>query len=298
VGRLAVLVVVAVATMGAGIAAARRSARPELVGAASFGLLEVNLAVSVALSGGARSPLLALMAVPVSTQAVCFRPRVTLAGVGLSAVLMAAAVLTASAAAPVAAVPGLLYAVAYLALLACLSLAAYHLAAADLTARGEAVLDPLTGLFNRKALQARFGDIRAQARTLDVPVAVAMCDVDRFKAVNDTHGHDRGDLVLQELAYRLRAVLRTYDLIYRMGGEEFLILLPGRDLPAAAAMADRLRVEVAAAPLAGLAVTVSIGVSSARGDGIDLTELTHAADQALYTAKHAGRNQVATAPTR
>ena len=290
---LVVLVAVATATMGVGVRAGTGSARPEVVGAVSFSLLELNLAVSVALSGGARSPLLALMVVPVFTQAVCFRPRVTVVGVTLSAGLMAAAVLAARPGAP--AVPAALYVVSWLALLSCLSLAAYYLAAADLSSRGDAVVDPLTGLFNRKALQARFADVRAQALALDLPVAVAMCDVDRFKAVNDAFGHDRGDVVLQELAYRLRKELRTYDLVYRMGGEEFLVLLPGHDAAAATAVATRLREVVVESPVAGLDVTVSIGVSSARGAAVDLGELTRTADAALYDAKRAGRDRVVTA---
>lgn len=295
--RLVALVVLASLVMVAGVALGHRSARPEVSSAAAFVLLEVDLAVSVGVSGGARSPLLALMAVPVFTQAVCFRPVVTRSGVVLSALLAVLAVLGARELSAVAAVPAFLYLVSYLALLACLSLAAYYLAAADLASRGAAAVDPLTGLFNRAALEARFAEVRAQAIALDLPVAVVMCDLDEFKGVNDTHGHDRGDRVLLEFSVRLRSALRTPDLIYRLGGDEFLVLLPDHDLDAAEGMAERVRQQVATTPVAGLPVTMSAGVSSARGAAIDLAALMKGADVALYRAKTSGRDRVhATTP--
>jgi diguanylate cyclase (GGDEF)-like protein len=256
--------------------------------------LQVNIAVSVLLSGGARSALLPLMVVPVFTQAVCFRPRVTLAWVSTSGLLAVAAVLGADRLAAVPAPPRLLSVVSHLALLGCLALAAHYLAAADVTSRDAAVLDPLTGLFNRKALTADFAQARARALLQGGEVGMVMCDLDHFKAVNDTHGHDRGDLVLIELAVQLRLCVRESDLIYRLGGEEFLVLLPGHDAAGAAAVAERVRAHVAARPLAGVALRISAGVTSACGEAVDLTRMAKEADQALYEAKSAGRDRVRT----
>ncbi len=280
---------------GRGLAAHPRTRRLEVVGAVTFLLLQVNIAVSVLLSGGAGSVLLPLMVVPVFTQAVCIRPHVTRAWVGTSALLAVGAVLGAHRLPAVPAPPELLSVVAHLALLGCLALAAHYLAAADVSSRGQAVTDPLTGLFNRKALTADFAQVRSQARRDDADVGLVMCDLDHFKHVNDTYGHDRGDLVLSQLAVELRRCVRETDLIYRLGGEEFLILLPGHDALAAADVAERVRAHVAAVPLADLAVRVSAGVTSARGEVVELTRMTKQADQALYLAKKAGRDRVHTA---
>jgi diguanylate cyclase (GGDEF)-like protein len=294
--RFVVLVVLASATVVIGRLLGSRSARPELAGVAIFASLELNLALSVLISGGARSPLLMFLVVPVFGQAVCLRPAVTRVAVVASVAVAVAVALGARALPPAPGEPDLLYVLCYAAMLVGVSVSAYYLADSDLNSRGEAVIDPLTGLFNRKALRSRFDDLLVQARALDIPIAVAMCDVDHFKAVNDSYGHDRGDLVLQELAYRLRKTLRTYDLVYRLGGEEFLVLLPGFDTDAARAMAERMRQEVGATPMADLPVTISVGVASASGRAADLDALTKSADDALYRAKRAGRDRVELAP--
>jgi diguanylate cyclase (GGDEF)-like protein len=123
-------------------------------------------------------------------------------------------------------------------------------------------------------------------------VAVIVADVDSFKAINDQHGHAVGDVVLRELAYRIRAELRAYDLAYRLGGEEFLILLPGADADDAAEIASRLRSVVQDTKFCGLSVTISLGVGVSRDGLFDYDDVFEAADQALYIAKHAGRNCV------
>ena len=290
---LVVLVVLASVVMGVGLATSPRVRYPETVGAVTFGLLEVDLALSVLVSGGSESPLLALMVVPVFTQAVCFRPRVIWSFVAVSMALAGGAAALAGRLVPAGVpAPAWVHLVAYGALVLSLALAAQYLAASDLTSRDAAVVDPLTGLFNRTALTARFADVRAQAEALGTAVAVVMCDVDHFKQVNDSYGHQRGDEVLRGLAATLRATLRTSDLVYRVGGEEVLVLLPGHDLAAAAAVAERLRRAVAATPVSGLTVTISAGVAAARGAGIDLAELSGQADRALYVAKQDGRDCV------
>ena len=99
----------------------------------------------------------------------------------------------------------------------------------DLEHRSSSVIDPLTGMLNRNALQTRIAELVAQAAILREPVALIVGDLDNFKAINDGHGHAAGDVVLKDVAYRMRKALRAYDLAYRLGGEEFLIILPGAD---------------------------------------------------------------------
>ena len=126
---------------------------------------------------------------------------------------------------------------------------------------------------------------------------MVLLDLDRFKLVNDTRGHATGDTVLREVAYRLRKELRAYDLVYRIGGEEFVVLLLGATPAATSATAEMLRAAVAAEPIVGLDLTVSIGVAaSARGTAFDWDEVFARADAALYRAKADGRDRVAVEP--
>ena len=293
---LAVLAGAGIAVL-AGLEVAHRHAdRPERASAVSFAILEALLAVAVAGSGGARSPFLALLAVPVVMLATRFRARVVTVGVAGALVLTGAAVAVAAALPPPPPVPMAIPLVCFSGLLASLVVAAVTLLSAEMQSRGEATVDPLTALFNRKALRGRFAEAAAQAAVLGWPVAVVICDIDHFKQVNDAHGHDRGDAVLRAVAQRMRGAVRSAELVYRLGGEEFLILLPGQDQAGAAAVAMRLIGEVEATPMAGLAVTLSAGVASAEAGELDYDALLRAADQALYAAKRAGRNQVRCAP--
>ena len=273
----------------------RRHGRDETDAAVAFALLELNLAVTVLLTGGGSSALLPLLAVPVFSQAVLFRPQVFLTGCGVAAALAGAAVALAGLLPDAPAVPPVVHLVVYLTLLTCLGSAGLFLASSDLHARDEAVIDPMTGLFNRLTLSARFLEAQQTAAATGGSVGLVMCDVDHFKTINDLHGHDRGDQVLGELADRFRANLRATDVAYRVGGEEFVVLLPGRDAAAAQRVAERIRGSVAESPLAGLPVTLSAGVVSAHGAQGTLAELLRQADAALYTAKNTGRNQVVVA---
>ena len=163
-----------------------------------------------------------------------------------------------------------------------------------------ALIDPLTGLYNRRHAGPALRAIAARADEGDSGYAVMVVDLDRFKTVNDQHGHTAGDLVLVEVARRLRTNLRDGDLLARIGGEEFLIALPASTMAEARQVADRLCQAIQEAPfrLASdqrLAVTVSIGVAvSLPGPGARPTvdAVVEAADQALLDAKGAGRNQV------
>ena len=164
-----------------------------------------------------------------------------------------------------------------------------------------AVTDPLTGLYNRRYAVPHTAKIAARARETGQPFAVMVLDLDRFKKINDTYGHSAGDIVLQEVARRLRSNLRSVDLICRIGGEEFLVVMPDTDRNAARAAAERLRRVTEAQPVSIAAhkpeipVTLSIGVSIGGLEGQDSTpveNIVDRADQALLGAKSHGRNQV------
>ncbi len=291
---LVVVVLVGTATMAVGTVLHRRSQNPEHVTALTFGVLELDLVAAVLLTGGAASPLLPLLVVPVLAQAVCFRPQVLVAAVGTIAALLTPAVLFAPALPPAPEAPPVLHLTVFASLVVSVGLVGSHLASADLQSRDEAVADPMTGLLNRLTLSSRFAEAQRLAQGTGQCIGVVMCDVDHFKQVNDTHGHDRGDHVLVELADRLRSSLRSTDVAYRVGGEEFVLLLPGRDIDDAALVAERVRQAVAATPVAGLPITVSAGVTSTRGATATLSEVLREADRALYAAKAAGRNRVLT----
>lgn len=162
----------------------------------------------------------------------------------------------------------------------------------DAQHRSAAILDGLTGMLNRTALAARTHEIAHQASVTGHPVAVIVADVDHFKAVNDTHGHTAGDHVLRDLAYVMRKQLRAFDLAYRVGGEEFALILPGADEPTAAALAERLRVAIASQPLASLTITMSFGVACSPPGTFDWDDTYLRADAALYRAKQDGRDAV------
>jgi diguanylate cyclase (GGDEF)-like protein len=124
---------------------------------------------------------------------------------------------------------------------------------------------------------------------------VIVLDLDGFKRVNDTFGHERGDAVLRDAAYEIRKSLRSFELVYRIGGEEFLVLLPGVDLTAALDVAERVRHSVEDARPGDLDLTISAGVAANSGGHIRYDDLFRAADAALLEAKRGGRNRVETA---
>jgi diguanylate cyclase (GGDEF)-like protein len=162
----------------------------------------------------------------------------------------------------------------------------------DAQHRRAAILDGLTGMLNRTALAARTREIEHQSATTGGPVAVIVGDVDHFKAVNDSHGHGVGDHVLRDLAYVMRKELRAFDLAYRVGGEEFAVIMPGAGEAAAAELAERLRAAIASGPIGGLAVTMSFGVAASAPGGFVWDDAYAHADAALYLAKQDGRDRV------
>ncbi len=150
--------------------------------------------------------------------------------------------------------------------------------------------DPLTMLPNRRALDERLAVALADRARTGRPLSAAVVDLDHFKRINDDHGHDAGDRALIAVADRLRTCVGESGLVARAGGEEFVMLMPGRDAARGGELAEAARAAVAAAPVAGeVRVTISVGVAEASGDGDGLLA---AADAALYRAKHDGRNRV------
>jgi two-component system cell cycle response regulator len=160
-----------------------------------------------------------------------------------------------------------------------------------------ALFDPLTGLNNRRFLESHLSTMLENARMRRAALTLMILDIDHFKRVNDNHGHDAGDEVLKGFADRLRGIIRGGDLLCRLGGEEFVIVMPGVNLTAATRIAERARQaieqETFVVDKSGttVAVTASIGVAERR-DGQDSHQLYRSADQALYRSKAEGRNRV------
>ena len=161
-----------------------------------------------------------------------------------------------------------------------------------------AITDGLTGLHNRRYLERHLAGLVEQATARRKPLSVLMLDIDHFKAVNDTYGHDAGDDVLREFARRMRRTVRGIDLVCRLGGEEFVVVMPDTDAPIAAVVGERIRERISGQPFLieggeqSIEVTVSIGLAR-RLDGGDTPEaMLRRADDALYRAKREGRNRV------
>jgi diguanylate cyclase (GGDEF)-like protein len=161
-----------------------------------------------------------------------------------------------------------------------------------------ASIDPLSGCMNRRSFFESSDPVFLQAQQAAGEVCVLMCDIDKFKVINDTYGHAVGDLVIQQVARILKAALRPSDLLCRYGGEEFCIVLPDINMLQAYVVAERIRfkIEAQAGPgvrtVQGLRVTSSFGLSSIGLGAPDLKALIEQADEALYHSKQTGRNKV------
>lgn len=164
----------------------------------------------------------------------------------------------------------------------------------------QAVHDALTGLANRRALHEELGRHLSRASRSAQPIALLMLDIDFFKKVNDTHGHQAGDAVLRELSLRIQGRLRHHDLLARYGGEEFLVVLPDTPLDGALAVAEDVRRAVEETPFLvegrSIAITISVGVHAGVPPGWEQIAdgMIAASDEALYRAKQNGRNRVET----
>jgi two-component system, cell cycle response regulator len=161
-----------------------------------------------------------------------------------------------------------------------------------------AITDALTGLSNRRYMESHLGTLIEQAAARGKSLAALVLDIDYFKAINDSHGHDAGDDVLRDFALRIKRSIRGIDLACRYGGEEFVIVMPETDMAVAAMVAERLRRRIAADPFAiaqgtrHIPVTISIGIAGLRGKEDSAANLLKRADEALYRAKRDGRNRV------
>jgi two-component system cell cycle response regulator len=161
-----------------------------------------------------------------------------------------------------------------------------------------AITDQLTGLHNRRYMERHLSNLISNAGRTGRPLAFLIMDIDYFKSVNDTHGHDIGDEVLREFSARIGANVRGIDLACRYGGEEFVVVMPDTDISFAYMVAERLRRSVEATPFEisrdpkKLNITISIGIAASEGEKDTAEALLHRADQALYRAKRDGRNRV------
>lgn len=172
-----------------------------------------------------------------------------------------------------------------------------ELMAAQARLREQAMRDPLTGIWNRACILDMLERELDRARRSSSPLGLLMIDLDHFKHLNDTRGHQFGDHALRSFAARIQSAVRSYDSMGRYGGEEFLILAPGCGEPELLAQAERLRAAVASTPfeIEGISIplTVSIGGSCAEsGARVSSRELIRTTDEALYEAKRTGRNRV------
>ncbi len=161
-----------------------------------------------------------------------------------------------------------------------------------------AIIDPLTGLNNRRFMQSHLAQLINASAAQGSPFSLMILDIDHFKTVNDTWGHDAGDEVLKEFSVRIRRAIRGLDMACRAGGEEFVVLMPETEPYVAEVVAERIRQRVERIPFPihggkrSIAVTVSIGVAGFRGGQTTAESMLKRADEALYRAKREGRNRV------
>ncbi|MCW3039496.1 MAG: hypothetical protein JWM31_1401 [Solirubrobacterales bacterium] len=280
-----------VATLGFAIVdrGIEQAGRPELRIALAWVLSMVAISGAVAAAGGPNASTVTWLVLPVITLPARFGMRGLQAGAVFAATCMIVVTLGVNPHAVLHA-PDRLF--APLALLLGITLLSIALMRSDLHHRSVAVIDPLTGMLNRAALATRTSELAQQAAIVKRPIGLVVGDLDHFKAVNDLHGHATGDAVLQEVAYRIRKHLRAFDLAYRLGGEEFLVIVPGASAQQAGDIAQTLCSAISASPAAGLSMTMSFGVAASPPGVFEFDEVFAQADLALYAAKAAGRNRV------
>ncbi|HET7484685.1 MAG TPA: diguanylate cyclase [Solirubrobacterales bacterium] len=269
----------------------KSSSHPGLWAATAWGILPLLLADAVLTTGGAASPVLMWFALPAVTLGARFSPRGMVLGTVYILALLVAGTYGLD---PAAASEHHKEVIAAAALVVSTVILSGALVESDRAHRRRSTLDPLTGLFNRNALEQRLAELDGQPSNQEEGLshALLLCDLDHFKRVNDLLGHAAGDAVLQDVAYTMRATLRAGDSIYRVGGEEILVILPGADEEAAVEIAERLRQDVRRRRPVGATVTVSIGVAVSQSDAVNTDDLVERADAALYSAKAGGRDAV------
>jgi two-component system cell cycle response regulator len=161
-----------------------------------------------------------------------------------------------------------------------------------------AITDSLTGLHNRRYMESHLGTLVDEAAARGKPLSLLIMDIDYFKSINDSFGHDAGDDVLREFATRVRKSIRGIDLACRYGGEEFVVVMPETDMAVAAVVAERIRRRIACESFpiqkgsGAIDVTISIGIAGLAAAADSAETILKRADQALYRAKRDGRNRV------
>ncbi len=279
----------AVAVYGIGKTLQTRVARPEWVLVVIWVVGQLLVMAAIAVADGPRTYLLTLPLVPLLFAAVIMSRRLVVAATLFTMASTAATALLFAGDEIAERPPRLTWPLILLAMTSIVGLATRDV---DMVSRGTAVVDKLTGMLNRAALQARLTELGAQVRSTGQQVAMVVIDVDRFKSINDVHGHSTGDAVLREVAGRLESALGADGPLYRYGGEEFVAVLPGASTAQATEVAERLRRRVGETPVAGLLVTVSGGVAVSQAGVFDHAATFQRADTALYRAKAEGRNRV------
>jgi len=269
----------------------RSSTHPAIWVAGAWAALPALLFASVLVTGGATSPALVWFALPAVTLGFRFEPRGMVIGTAYVAAMF---LIGAIAPDPHAAWEERQLLIAILALIFSTVILSGALVESDRAHRHRSTLDPLTGLFNRNALEQRLSELEGQPcdPAEGISHAFLLCDLDHFKQVNDRFGHATGDAVLQDVAYTMRATLRAGDSIYRVGGEEILVILPGAGHKDAVEIGERLCVAVRERRPNGVTVSLSIGVAVAEPEKIDTADLLARADASLYAAKSSGRDRI------
>jgi diguanylate cyclase (GGDEF)-like protein len=270
----------------------RRSDTPELVAFGTLLSMLLVLVVATAGTGGPDSTALPWFALVPAMATLRFRLAVSVTLSGIAALLILG---VGFAVDPARALDYPVQMIAALVMVANIVGVCIALMQGELEHRDRAVLDPLTGLLNRASLESRAAEIEQQAHLTESAVSVVILDLDRFKRVNDDYGHERGDAVLRDAAYEIRKALRSFELVYRIGGEEFLLLLPGADLDSGIEIAERVRTAIALARPGELELTLSAGVAMAAGKDVRYEQLFRDADLALLQAKREGRDRVVAA---
>jgi diguanylate cyclase (GGDEF)-like protein len=269
----------------------RSSAHPALWIAGAWAAMPALLGASALVTGGATSPVLVWLALPAVTLGFRFEPRGMVAGTVYVIAVFAAAAIAPD---PQAAWEQRQLLIAVAALIVSTVILSGALVESDRAHRRRSTLDALTGLFNRTALEQRLAELNGQPcdPSDGLSHAFLLCDLDHFKRVNDQFGHAAGDAVLQDVAYTMRATLRAGDSIYRVGGEEIMVMLPGAGHEDALEIAERLRIAVRERQPVGIPVSLSIGVAVAEPGLVNCEDMLARADAALYAAKAAGRDLV------
>ncbi len=268
----------------------RTSAHPAIWVATAWGMLPLLLADAIVTTGGGASPALMWFALPAVTLGARFEPRGIAIG---TAYILSLMLISTYGLDPASATAHHQEVIAAIALVLCTVALSGALVESDRAHRRRSTVDPLTGLFNRAALEQRLAELDLYPGSgADASHALLLCDLDHFKRVNDEHGHATGDAVLQEVAQTMRSSLRAGDSIYRIGGEEILVVLPGATEIDAIDVAERLRLAVRESRPEGVELTVSIGVAVSPPGLFDTDDLVSRADQALYAAKANGRDAV------